>query len=316
MRNIFFILSTVCGTFCCQAQIAWKEIPQQPALFTTASTDMSERDMAIAPDGSEMFYTMAGPRNSFSVILQRKRKSDNTWSSPEVAPFSGKFSDLEPALSADGKKLFFSSNRPVTGDNVKDYDVWMTEKINGKWSEPTNAGPQVNTAGNEFYPSPASNGNLYFTAEYEKGVGKEDIFVSRWINGAFIESVALDTAVNSGQWEYNAFVSPDEQFILFTSYGRKDDNGGGDLYMSIKGTDGKWQPARNLTILNSTVIDYCPFVSFDKKVLFFTSTRHNIPKVFEKPPSYQALSNYLHQPQNGSENIYWISFEAVTNSVR
>lgn len=316
MKNILFLLSAIGSTFCCHAQLAWKEIPQQPTLFTTASTDMSERDMAIAPDGSEMFYTIAGPRNSFSVILQRKRKADNTWAPPEVAAFSGKFSDLEPALSADGKKLFFSSNRPVTGDNVKDYDVWVTEKVNGKWSEPKNVGPQVNTSANEFYPSPARNGNLYFTAEYEKGVGKEDIFVSRWINGAFTESVALDTAVNSGQWEFNAYVSPDEQFILFTSFGRKDDQGGGDLYISLKDPDGNWQPAHNLTILNSAVIDYCPYVSFDKKVMFFTSSRHNIPRVFEKPPSYQVLSNYLHQPLNGSENIYWISFQQVLDSVK
>jgi hypothetical protein len=179
-----------------------------------------------------------------------------------------------------------------------------------------NVGPQINTAANEFYPSLASNGNLYFTAEYEKGVGNEDIFVSRWTNGAFAESIALDTAVNSAKWEFNAFVTPDEQFILFTSYGRKDDMGGGDLYMSRKSADGTWQPARHLTLLNSTTIDYCPFVSFDKKVLFFTSGRHDIPKSFEKPQSYKALINLLHQPLNGSENIYWISFQQVLDSVK
>jgi hypothetical protein len=311
MKKIFFALFIACCSCPCYAQLPWKQIPTRAEIFTEVSSDLQERDMAIAPDGSEMFYTLQGNKNSFSAILYRKRQPDNTWSSPAVAPFSGKFGDLEPAFSADGKKLFFSSNRPVTGAKVKDYDIWLVEKVNGKWSAPRNAGEQVNTTANEFYPSLTTNGNLYFTAEYKKGVGKEDIYVARWTNGAFAESVALDTAVNSVRWEFNAFVSPDEQFILFTSYGRKDDMGGGDLYMSKKGPDGNWQSARHLAMLNSTAIDYCPFVSFDKKVLFFTSARHTIPKAFEKPQSYQSLLNILHQAQNGSDDIYWISFQEV-----
>lgn len=90
-----------------------------------------------------------------------------------------------------------------------------------------------------------ATGNLYFTAEYTKGVGKEDIYVSRWINGSFTESIALDPAVNSAAWEFNAFVTADERFILFTSYWRKDDTGGGDLYICTKNDDGHWLPAKN-----------------------------------------------------------------------
>jgi Tol biopolymer transport system component len=311
MKRIFFALFIAFSICRGYAQLPWKKIPTRVELFTEVSSDLPERDITIAPDGSEMFYTLQGNRNSFSAIVYRTRQPDNTWSLPEVAPFSGKFGDLEPAFSPDGRKLFFSSNRPVTGDKVKDYDIWLVEKVNGKWSAPRNAGEQVNTPADEFYPSVATNGNVYFTAEYKKGIGKEDIYVARWINGTFAESIALDTAVNSMRWEFNAFISPDEQFILFTSYGRKDDMGGGDLYMSQKGADGNWQPARHLTMLNSAVIDYCPFVSFDKKVLFFTSARHDIPKAFAKPQSYEAFVNLARQAQNGLDNIYWISFQEV-----
>ncbi len=82
----------------------------------------------------------------------------------------------------------FSSvpNRPLDGSNaVKDYDIWYVEKRGNVWSEPANAGEVVNTRSDEFYPSPTSSGNLYFTAEYEHGVGKEDIFVCRWENGKY-----------------------------------------------------------------------------------------------------------------------------------
>ncbi|MBK8496879.1 MAG: PD40 domain-containing protein [Chitinophagaceae bacterium] len=160
--------------------------------------------------------------------------------------------------------MFFSSNRPLSGSEIKDFDIWVVEKENGKWGEPRNLGAPVNTKEDEFYPSITKTGNLYFTAAYKNGIGKEDVFMAKLENGKYGEPVPLDTAVNSKTYEFNAFVSPDEDFIIFTSYGRKDDNGRGDLYMSIKDASGNWQPAKHLSMLNSAKLDYCPFVSFDK----------------------------------------------------
>ena len=313
MKNIFVLLLVATSSYCV-AQISWKEIPSVPTVFEVSS-DLQERDMAISPDGKEMFYTVQGNQHAYSIILYRKKTKD-AWSAPTVAPFSGKFSDLEPAFTADGKKVFFSSNRPTNGSEPKDYDIWYVEKKENAWTTPKNAGPQINTAENEFYPSLSDAGNLYFTAEYDHGIGKEDIYRSRWSNGKFEQSVPLDTAVNSKTWEFNAFVSPDESFIIFTAYGRQDDQGGGDLYISVKDAQGKWKKSQQLTILNSPKLDYCPFVSFDKKVLFFTSARHTIPKVFEQPLSIDALNKLSHGTDNGSENIYWISFEKVLGSIK
>jgi Tol biopolymer transport system component len=296
----------------------FSQVPDAPSLFMphVVSTAHSERDMAISPDGSEMFCTLQGNRFTFSLILRYTKEKNDTWGAPEVAPFSGKYADLEPAFSPDGKKLFFSSKRPLSGTEPKDYDLWVVEKTNGAWGEPVNLGKSINTAANEFYPSVATNGNLYFTAEYDKGVGKEDIFVSRWENGKYSPSVALDTAVNSKLWEFNAYVSPDEQFILFTSYGRKDDKGGGDLYIAQKDGDGNWKPAQNLTLLNSTTLDYCPFVTFDKKTLFYTSGVHHIPAYFDKALTYDSAVKILNTPENGDENIYWVSFPKVLESLK
>ena len=292
--------------------------PEVPTIFLEGivSTSLNERDMAISPAGDEMYYTLLANQNAFSTIIYRKKLPGNKWSSPVVAPFSGKYGDLEPAFSPDGKKLFFSSNRPTTGEKVKDYDIWVVEKVNGQWSEPKNLGAPVNTEANEFYPSVAANGNLYYTAEYAKGIGKEDIFVSQWKNGSFIESTALDSAVNSAMWEFNAFVSPDETFILFTSYGRKDDKGGGDLYISTKDANGKWLPAKNLVALNSEKLDYCPFVSFDQKTLFFTSSRHTLSPFYKKALSYDELAKLYTGISNGSENIYWVSFQQILKSLK
>ncbi len=293
-------------------------MPSSPTLFMEGevSTNMSERDMAISPDGNEMYFTLQANQNAFSTILYKRKLSSTKWSTPEVVSFSGMFKDLEPAFSADGKKLFFSSNRPLSGSTPKDYDIWYVEKIKGKWSEAKNMGSPINTNADEFYPSLGTSGNLYFTAAYSKGVGKEDIYISEFREGSYSEPVALDTAVNSKLYEFNAFVTPDEKMIFFTSYGRKDDMGGGDLYVSVKNAEGTWQSAKNIKLLNTSKIDYCPYISPDKKSFFFTSSRNGLKPSYEKPVTYQELMKTYNSASNGSENIYWISFEELMKSLK
>ena len=325
MRAKSIIISTCVWLLCtvrAQTQISspikfnFSPVPESPKIFGegVVSTDMYERDMAISPDGSEMFYTIVSPQNVFSAIIYLTKDEKGEWSKPEVASFSGEYSDMEPAFTSDGKKLFFVSNRPLAGDTAKDFDIWYVEKTGGKWMHPVNIGRPVNTDANEFYPSIASSGNLYFTAAYSKGKGKEDIYVANWENGKYADPVSLDSAINSPQYEFNAFVSPDEQFIIFTSFGRADDKGRGDLYISKKDARGKWLPSKNMTIINSNRPDYCPFVSFDKKIFFFSSERSSLKETFVgSPAKYQTLVDQRNAVLNGQSNIYWISLEKALN---
>ena len=288
--------------------------PDRLALFgeNFISTFINERDFALSPDGNEIFFTISTPRSSFQTIVFCRKEKDGSWTSPVVAPFAGSFSDLEPAFTPDGNTLFFSSNRPLAGNSTKDFDIWKVTRVGGAWGKPENIGQPINTTADEFYPSITKTGSLYFTAAYAGGVGKEDIYVSLFQNGGYQKPAALDTAVNSGYYEFNAFVSPDERFILFTSYGRKDDTGGGDLYMSVKDAQGKWQPARNLKELNSRQLDYCPFVAADGKTLFFTSERHQLPVSFQdSKATYKTVVDIVQNPLNGTGNIYWVDFKKV-----
>lgn len=314
LRSFFFILLFLSITAAAQQNINLSRPPAMPQLFSPGiiSTGLGERDFAISPDGKVILYTLQSPQGMFQTILEIKKQPDGSWSKPVIASFAGKYSDLEPAFSADGKKLFFSSNRPLSGTEIKDFDIWVVEKDNGKWGEPKNIGAPVNTAEDEFYPSVAKNGNLYFTAAYKNAVGKEDIYMAQRQNDKYNEPVPLDTAVNSKTYEFNAFVSPDEDYILFTSYGRKDDKGRGDIYISRKDAAGKWQQAKNLSFLNSEKLDYCPFVSPDKKILFFTSERNNLKRSFPgNPVNLDELSRQFISPQNGSGDIYWISTDTL-----
>lgn len=302
-----------------QESVRKKSLYVTPQLFTDAgiNTFMNERDIALSPDGKEIFYSVYLQQSQFHAIIHCIKDAKGRWSEPQIASFSGIYSDMEPAFTPDGKKLFFSSNRPASSSPKKDYDIWFVEKKGSSWESPQNPGPGINTDADEFFPSIAANGNLYFTAAYENGIGREDIYVAKFSEGKYHKPVVLDTGVNSKLYEFNAYVSPDEKLIVFSSFGRKDDKGKGDLYMSTKDEKGNWAPARNLHSINSDKLDYSPFLSFDGKTLFFTSERHSMPTLFTgNALTYDRLRSLHQQLENGLGNIYEVSWEAVVESLR
>ncbi len=282
-----------------------------PQLFAPGilSDGLSNRDFTISPKGDEIFFTLQQPRFVSSTILHLVKK-DGKWADPEVAPFSGKYRDLEATFSPDGQTIYFSSDRPVTGEKNKDFDIWKVKRLaDGKWGVPENLGTTVNSDKNEFYPSITKSGNLYFTAEIPGGKGSEDIVVCKWTGTGYSKPEILPEDINTKEDEFNAFVDPDEQFILFSSYGRPDGMGGGDLYMSRKDDKGNWMPVKHLpSPVNSTAIDYCPYVTWDKKYFVFTSNR--LAKEFKdgKEKDYQKLKELLSSPGNGWDDIYWMKF--------
>jgi len=289
------------------------ELPvDTPRLFAKGilSDGLNNRDFAISPTGDEIFFTIQGPRFALSSIL-RLVKKDGKWSKPEVAPFSGKWRDLEAAFSPDGQFIYFSSDRPVSGDTKKDFDIWRVKRLpGGKYGEPENLGPVVNSAKNEFYPSVTRSGNLYFTVEADYGKGSEDIVICKPNGTGFGKPESLPEDINTKYDEFNAFVDPDEQFILFSSYGRPDDMGGGDLYISRKNKDGDWLPVKHLpALLNSAALDYCPYVTWDKQYMVFTSNRMSKTFANGKTKDYQQVNDLLNNPGNGSDDIYWVKFD-------
>jgi hypothetical protein len=282
-----------------------------PKIFSPdiVSTQRNERDFAIAPAGNVMFYSIVLPANNLSTIVYLSFDGF-FWSEPETAAFSGGFKDLEPAFSPDGKKLFFVSKRPLSGNSEKkDYDIWYVETEKG-WNNAINPGPPVNSDENEYYPSVAANDNLYFTSKYNDSFGHEDIYFSRFVNGSYTQPLNLGASINTPFYEFNAYVAPDESFLIFSSWGREDDLGGGDLYISYRDGLNVWSIPKNLgTTINSDKLDYCPFVSPDGKYLFFTSEREYDGF---KETGHKKLGVILQMAdgiENGLGNIYWVAFD-------
>jgi len=282
----------------------------KPEIFgpRIVSTGMDERDMAFSHDAREFYFTIWLPMKT-GVIMAVKRR-DNRWSQPEVASFSGGYSDLEPGFSPDGRRLYFVSNRPLKGGNPpKDYDIWYVERTDSGWSAPVNPGPPLNTDKNEYYPSLAASGALYFTANYE---GSEDIYVVRPGDNGYRKPERLGEGVNTDGYEFNAVVSRDESFLIFTSYGRDGALGGGDLYISFRDSLGKWLPAQNMgEAINSKYLDYCPALTPDGCYLFFTSNRVGSEIDSTRLYSLDDVRQFHNLFQNGRGDIYWVDREVI-----
>jgi Tol biopolymer transport system component len=245
----------------------------------------------------------------YAVILHAQKRNGQ-WSAPDTAWFSGRFNDLEPAFSPDGGKLFFTSNRPLgSADTAKDYDIWYLQKKENRWNGPFNLGAPVNTEKDEFYPSLTKTGTLYFTRNNDDA--GDDIFMSELKDGKYSSPQPLPEAVNSKGDDFNAFIDPDEKYIIFSSFKRKDDLGRGDLYFALN-KNGAWQPAVHFgPDINSATLDYSPFVSPDHKYFFFTSKRQSIKFPFPSAKSAREIRKKLNAPCNNFEDIYIMNFKVL-----
>ncbi|MDA0194547.1 MAG: hypothetical protein O2887_09735 [Bacteroidetes bacterium] len=281
----------------------------EPA-FEILSEYPNVRDFTMSSSGNEGYVTIQSTLEEISVIAKIVKKW-NIWLNPEIVSFSGKYKDIEPSFSPDGLRLYFASNRPLTEsmDSPKDFDIWYIERENpdNPWSKPINIGEPINTALNEFYPSVVENKNLYFTSDATDSKGRDDIFFSKWNGNMYSPPVSLSDSINTDGYEFNAYVSPDESFMIFSGYNRADGIGSGDLYISFQDENQNWCAATNLgESINSKSMDYCPFVDLTSQTLFFTS-RISAFSLVNDFQSIEDLSNEINQYENGLSRIYKVS---------
>jgi len=222
----------------------------------------------IAGDGSEIIYWEREPGGRMRImsILQK----DGVWSEPEVLPFSEHYVNNEPCLSPDGRKLFFVSNRPRSGKGEAEKlpDLWMVEKVAGKWGEPKNLGDPLNRLDIVVQPFYAADDKLYFGGQAADGSSR-GIYVSRFGGGVFSEPEMLDPGLFDRQVS-GPCVSPDGQ--VFVVHARKEGGfGNWDLYASFRTSAGGWGPLVNLgNAVNTEAAEAGASFSPDGKHLFFS----------------------------------------------
>ena len=260
--------------------------PMQATLFAPGViSDAREQWRITFSANGDLAYFAASdqffPFSRRATIYESRRDATGTWSTPVVASFSGTWSDIDPFLSPDGRRLYFSSIRPVDGVPRADIDLWMVERTATGWSEPVHLGPSVNSPeSDELYPSVTADGTLYFASgPFFPQAGRHfDIYEAPRRGAGFGSRVALGSAINTtptssdaslqDAWDFNPEISVDGRTLLFTSL-RPGGYGLGDLYVSTR-RGHAWTPARNLgPAVNTAFDEYHPTLTRDRRTLIF-----------------------------------------------
>ncbi len=285
-----------------------------PEIFAPGivSTSLQELNSVFSPDGQEFYFCV---RNMGASSLFVMKCVQGVWGRPEPLPFAGPYNDIDVSLSPDGRTLFFCSNRPVAGAGAakEDHDIWLCERQGATWGPPVHLGDAVNSLREDFFPVVTKSKTLYFNSQ-RAGPGTNDIYMCRWVDGRYAPAEKLGPEVNSDRREFDAFVAPDESFIIFTSE-RSEDDRFGDLYISFKTPEGGWTPAANMGKgINGVGAEYGTVLSPDGKFLFFT--RQTLPRIARNPEQPLTYDDYLkmhNSPDNGSTNIWWVDAGIIGN---
>jgi Tol biopolymer transport system component len=243
-----------------------------PKLFAEGivNTPADEYGPTFTPDRQTVYFVRRISRSGPEHIMF-SRFSQGRWSAPQTAQFSGQYFDKEPFIAPDGKRLFFASQRPISGTDPKkgrDFDLWYVEKTDGGWSAAKHLGDVVNTPGYENYPAVTADSTLYFASVRAGGKGQNDLYRSRLVNGRYTQPENV-SEINTPQTDADPYVAPDGSFMIFSS-DRPGSLGEGDLYVSYN-RGGKWTDPQNLgSVINTKEYEYTPLVSPDKKSFFFS----------------------------------------------
>jgi Tol biopolymer transport system component len=284
-----------------------------PILFAPGviSTGDLEFAPAFEPDMKTVYFVKGSPGAKRVMWIVVSHLRGGKWSTPEIAPFSGQYSDIDPTLSPDGRKLFFASNRPTEGTAPrKDFDLWVVEKTEGGWSSPRNLGAPVNSAGSETTTSVTSDGTLYFASgAREANRPGRRLYRAKLVDGRYTTPEPLPPPIDGGEEDSNQYVAPDGRYLIFFS--RRPGAAEPALFVSYAENGGWTAPETLSERLNADYAPYTPLVSPDGKSLYFTSQKG----AFDHPPvgpmPYDKFEELMHAPGNGLADIYWIDLKAL-----
>jgi Tol biopolymer transport system component len=202
---------------------------------------------------------------------------------------NSKFDDKGPAITADGKKIFFNSRRPVTEDAPKDVEgdgkyfesIYVTNWDSAKqqWAAADEIPGQINQkASHVACTGISADGKQIFIYKNDMTDAESrggDIFVSKVSNNKWRTPEPFGKPINTTYWEGGACISPDGKTLYFTSE-RKGGFGNSDIWMSVRKTKTEWDTPVNLGAeINSPYDEAGLFLAPDGKTLFFCSNGAN-----------------------------------------
>ena len=208
------------------------------------NTKLNEGAPSISADGQWFYFTACQrPGGKGRCDIYKTRKIGNTWLTPVNlgSPVNTSAWESQPSVTADGRTLYFTSDRRGTVGNL---DIWVTHlKADGTWTEPQNLGETINTPEKEMSPFIHPDGKtLYFVSNGHIGFGDQDIFISRKNDdGTWQKPVNIGWPINSEKEERGVFVNARGNLALISAV--RDGNKDIDIYQFELYKDARPTPA-------------------------------------------------------------------------
>ncbi len=272
--------------------------------------------VSFTADGEELYFSSGFEKPFYFSALFHTQSTGEGWTEPIEFPLPRRKA-FRPVLAPDGQRIVFITGElePVAEGEETRIRIYFQDKLEGGWSS-----PRAIDFGEAFpysvsQTSIAANGNLYFQAGYFVD-GDEDIYVSRFVDGAYQAPEQLSDAINGPEHELHPCIAPDESFLLFDS-GKPGGLGQHDIYVSFRAEDGTWSPAQNLgPQVNTSGDERRSSLSQDGKYLFFESKiEEPLGALPNSPMRLSEMAAFLASHGNGGEDVYWVD-AAVIEALR
>lgn len=210
--------------------IADKDLKKEKPFSKSINTQYDDGPGCLSPDGMMLYFTRSGYINKKNFVNQVKIytavNTEKSWK--KIKPLelnSDDYSIAHPSISADNNLLFFTSDMPG-GFGGK--DIWVSTRSGESWGEPVNLGPDVNTTGDEMFPSVRKDGVLFFSSNGLPGFGGLDIYTAKQVQGKWIVQRNEGLDLNSSADDFGVTFMNDT--VGYFSSNREGGKGNDDIY--------------------------------------------------------------------------------------
>ncbi|HHH52505.1 MAG TPA: tetratricopeptide repeat protein [Bacteroidetes bacterium] len=252
----------------------FKDGKWQPAVeLDDLNTLENEGAHTWTPDGKILIFTFCGRGRTYgSCDLVQSKYIEGEWTKPQNLglKINTKFWESQPSISADGKFLYFVSNRPgcVGGE-----DIWVSKLDSaGEWQYPVCLDTTINTTADENSPYIHPDGKtLYFSSSGHQNMGGSDIFLSRKINGKWTTAKNLGYPINTENNEGALFITLDGSKAFFST--DRDNKKSKNLDIFYFETDDKIKP-NPVTYVKGFVFDRKSGEKLNAKIFLYDNNKN------------------------------------------
>ena len=256
-----------------KSNLAEKAKYSQRKLSDTVNCFAMQYFPVLTADQRELFFTrrLVGIGDDDEDLVVARKDPNGKWTKPASisANINSKFNEGTCTISADGRKLIFTSCTGRRG--YGSCDLFESEKIGEDWGEPVNLGPNVNSYEWESQPSLSADGRtLYFVSDRKGGLGRRDLWYSTLdANGQWTKAQNVGAPVNTQYDELSPFIHVNGKTLFFASNGLVG-FGKFDIFYSEKFDKGWTLPENVGSPINDHEDQFSLFITADGKKGYYS----------------------------------------------